>query len=66
MTQYRVIIDPSDTISWQDWIDCATAMCEDLRDLNDPKVDQILGDYEFRKCDYGMGLNIDWPEPKEE
>jgi len=62
MTQHHVEIQADDKEGWQNWMDCAAAMCEELRNLNDHTVTEILDRYEFRECDYGLGLNIDWPD----
>lgn len=62
MTQHRVAIDPKDTAAWKQWCDCWKAMVAELRGLANPSVDAILDRYECRPCDYGMGMNIDWPD----
>lgn len=62
MTQHRVEIKPEDREGWQQWMNCAAKMGDELRLLNVPSVNEILNRYEFRRCDYGMGLNIDWPD----
>jgi len=64
MTQHRTEIAPDDKAGWKQWSDCLAQMCDELRALNEPKTTEILDKYEFRRCDYGQGINIDWPEKK--
>lgn len=62
MTQHRVEIAMTDKEGWQNWVNTLAAMVDELRDLGNPKVTQILDRYECRRCDYGMGLNVDKPD----
>lgn len=62
MTQHKVEIKADDQVGLKNWMDCAAAMRDELRALNSRTVDNIMDKYEFRRCNYGMGLNIDWPE----
>ena len=62
MTQHRVTIDPSDKAAWHNWMDALRAMVHELRELKDEKVTGILDRFECRECDYGFGLNVDWPD----
>ncbi len=62
MTQHRVVIEPTDKEGWLNWVNCLKAMVAELRALNHEPTTAILDKYECRECDYGMGLNVDWPE----
>lgn len=64
MTQHKVVIAPDDKEGWKQWIECFATMIDELRSLQSPIVTEILNRYECRRCDYGMGLNIDWPDDK--
>lgn len=59
--QHRVEIALDDREGWKQWIECFAQMVDELRSLTIPSVDEILDKYECRRCDYGAGLNIDWP-----
>lgn len=62
MTQHRVEIKPGDVEGWKQWMDCLAQLNDELVALKIPEVQALLNKYEFRRCDYGMGVNIDWPE----
>lgn len=62
MTQFRTVIQPEDKKGWQNWMDCMRSMVHELRSLKHPETTAILDRYECRECDYGFGLNVDWPD----
>lgn len=70
MTQNRVEIKLEDKDGWKQWMDCLASMCDELRALTltykstPDDFLKVMDKYEFRRCDYGHGINIDWPEKK--
>lgn len=62
MTQHRVEIKAEDREGWKQWMECLAQMHDELRALDDEQVSAILDRYEFKRCDYGFGINLDWPE----
>jgi hypothetical protein len=62
MTQHKVEIPLTDAEGWKNWVYCCKAMVNELRFLADEKTQAILDRFEARSCDYGLGLNIDWPD----